>query len=84
MFEADGDDRQRRYVYWDCSASRPSREHNTKEESLEPGTDSLPITIAPRSTDSAIGTYLEPTEENKAIYNKFFDKVYEKDATAEI
>ena len=84
MFEADGDDRQRRYVYWDCSASRPSREHSTKEEGLEPGTDSLPITIAPRSTDSAIGTYLEPTEENKAIYNKFFDKVYEKDATAEI
>lgn len=82
MFEADGDDRQRRYVYWDCTASRATREHNTREESFEPGTDSIPITIAPRSTDSAIGTYLEPTEENKTVYDKFFSKVYEKDATA--
>lgn len=84
MFEADGDEKQRRFVYWDCTASRPSRDHNTKQESIEPGTDTLPITIAPRTTDSAIGTYLEPTEENKAVYDTFFTQVYEKDATASV
>lgn len=84
MFEADGDEKNRRFVYWDCTASRPSREHNTKQESVEPGTDSLPITVAPRSTDNAIGTYLEQTEENKTIYDSFFEKVYEKDATASV
>lgn len=84
MFEADGDEKNRRFVYWDCTASRPSREHNTKQESVEPGTDSLPITVAPRSTDNAVGIYLEPTEENKTIYDSFFEKVYEKDATASV
>ena len=82
MFEGDGDEKARRFVYWDCSASRPSREHNTKEENIEVGTDSLTITIAPRSTDSAIGAYLEKNEENEAVYNTFFTKVYEKDAEA--
>lgn len=84
MFEADGDEKARRFVYWDCSASRPSREHNTKQETIEPGTESLPITIAPRSTDNAIGAYLEKTEENQAVYNSFFEKVYEKDAEASV
>ena len=84
MFEGEGDERARRFVYWDCSASRPSREHNTKEESIEPGEDTLPITIAPRSTDNAIGTYLEKTEENQEFYDSFFEKVYEKDAEASV
>lgn len=84
IFEADGDDKNRRYVYWDCTASRPSREHNTQEENVEPGTDNIPITIAPRITDSAIGAYLEPTTENEAVYNSFFTKVYEKNATASV
>lgn len=78
MFEADGDEKNRRYVYWDCTASRPSREHNTKQESIEPGTETLPVTVAPRSTNSDIGTYLEPTEENQEAYNNFFEEVYEK------
>ncbi len=84
MFEGDGDAQNRRWVYWDCKASRPSRENNTKEESIEPGTDSLPITISPRSTDRAVKCYIEPSEENQSVYNKFFEKVYEKDATASV
>lgn len=78
MFEADGDEKARRFVYWDCSASRPSREHSTKQETIEPGTESMAITIVPRSTDSAIGAYLERTEENKTAYDNFFKSVYEK------
>ena len=84
MFEADGDEKQRRFVYWDCTASRPTRDHNTKQESIEPGTDSLSITIAPRSTDSAIGSYLEKTTENQTVYDAFFTSVYEKNATASV
>jgi len=34
MFEGDGDERARRYIYWDCTATRPSREHNTKQETI--------------------------------------------------
>lgn len=82
MFEGDGDAKARRFVYWDCTASRPSKEHKTTEENIEVETDSLPITIAPRSTDNAVGAYLELNEDNEAVYNSFFEKVYEKDAVA--
>lgn len=84
MFEGDGDATGRRWVYWDCKASRPSRENNTKEESVEPGTDSMSITISPRSTDRAVKCYIEPSETNKAVYDKFFEEVYEKDAKASV
>lgn len=78
LFEGEGDPTNRRYVYWDCTASRPTREHNTTEDSTEPGEDTLTITIAPRSSDRAVGGYVEPTEENIAYYNAFFDAVVEK------
>lgn len=82
MFEGQGDKTARRWVYWDCTATRPTREHNTTEESIEVATESITITMSPRSTDNAIKCHIEPTEENKAIYDKFFTKVYEKDAEA--
>lgn len=78
LFEGEGDPTNRRYVYWDCTATRPSREHTTTEDSIEVGTDSLTITISPRSSDNAVGGYIEPTEENTAIYNAWFTSVYEK------
>ena len=81
MFEADGDEKARRFVYWDCTASRPSRENNTKEESIEVGTETLTITIKPRSSDNAVKACIEPNDTNTEDYNKFFEKVYEKDAS---
>ena len=54
---------------------------NTKEESIEPQTDTLSITMSPRSTDNAIKATIEPNETNTEIYNKFYEKVYEKDAS---
>lgn len=84
MGEIDGDVRKRRFVYFDCTAARPSSEANTNEESKEPQTDTISITMSPRSTDKAIKAIIEPTEENKTIYDTFFTKVYEKDASAGI
>ena len=81
MFEGDGDVKKRRFVYFDCTATRPSTEANTKEESTEPQTDTITITMSPRSTDKAIKAVIEPNETNTEIYNKFFEKVYEKDAS---
>lgn len=77
MFEAEGDPKNRRYVYWDVTAGRPSREFNTTEDSIEVGTESLAITIAPRSTDNAVGAYVELTDDNTAVYNGWFSEVYE-------
>jgi len=78
MGEIDGDVKKRRFCYFDCTAERPSSEMNTIEESKEPQTDKVSITMAPRSTDKAIKVVIEPTESNKEAYEKFFEKVYEK------
>lgn len=84
MGEIEGDIKKRRFVYFDCTASRPSAEMNTVEESKEPQTDTISITMAARSTDNAIKAVIEPSETNQAVYNTFFTKVYEKDATASV
>lgn len=84
MFEGDGDIKKRRFVYFDCTATRPSTEANTNEESKEPQTDTISITMSPRSTDKAIKAVIEQNEANQEIYNTFFTKVYEKNATASV
>lgn len=84
MGEIDGDAKKRRFVYFDCTAARPSSEANTNEESKEPQTDTISITMSPRTTDKAIKAVIEPTEDNQAVYDTFFTKVYEKDATASV
>lgn len=82
MFQGQGDSKNRRWVFFDCTATRPSRENNTKEESIEVGTETMTITMSPRSTDRAVMAYIEPNDTNEDIYNSFFTKVYKKDATA--
>lgn len=84
MGEIDGDVKKRRFVYFDCTATRPSAEMNTVEESKEPQTDTVSITMSPRSTDRAIKAIIEPNETNQAVYNTFFTKVYEKNATESV
>ena len=82
MGEIDGDARKRRFIYYDCTATRPSAEMNTVEESKEPQTDTISITMAARSSDNVIKAVIEPSEENQDVYNTFFTKVYEKNAVA--
>lgn len=81
MGEIDGDVKKRRFVYFDCTATRPSAEMNTIEDTKEPQTDTIAITMTPRSSDHVIKAVIEPSETNQDIYDTFFTKVYEKDAT---
>lgn len=84
MFQGQGDQKNRRWVFFDCTATRPSRENNTKEESIEVGTETMTITMSPRSTDKAVMAYIEPNDTNEDVYNAFFTKVYEKNAQASV
>lgn len=84
MCEVDGDPSKRRVVFYDCIATRPSIEYSTNEEGVEVKTTTIDLTISPRSTDGQVKATMQLTEENKAIYDTFFTKVYEKDAKASV
>ena len=84
MGEIEGDVKKRRFVYYDCTATRPSSEMNTIEDKKEPQTDTIEITMSPRATDHVIKAVIEPNDTNEDVYNTFFTKVYEKDAQASV
>lgn len=84
MGEIEGDAKKRRFIYYDCTATRPSSEMNTIEDTKEPQTDTIEITMSPRATDHVIKAVIEPNETNQDVYNTFFTKVYEKNAQASV
>lgn len=83
MYQIEGDQKGRRCVYYNTTVSRPSTEASTTEESKEPKTDALSITTSARTTDKKVRAILEENETNKAVYDKFYDSVYEEDVTIE-
>ena len=77
MFQIEEDDKARRVCYYNCTAQRPSTEANTIEDTIEPQTDTLDITMNPRTSDKLVKVSLPLTADNEETYNAFFDSVYE-------
>lgn len=77
MYQIEGDQTGTRFCYYNTSVSRPSTEANTTEDTKTPNTDTLAITTSARTDTGDVRVKLPYTEENKEIYEKFFDKVYE-------
>lgn len=77
MGQVEGDDKNRRFVYYDCQASRPAKEHTTRGESIEPKTDVLNLTIFPLEIDGrdVVKGVIELSATNTAVYNAFFNAV---------
>ena len=75
--QVEGDDKSRRFVYWDCQASRPSKEEKTKGESIEPNTDVLNLTIFPIDVngEDVVRGVMELSATNSVAYNAFFNAV---------
>lgn len=78
MSQVQGDARNRRFVYYDCQAARPSKEEKTKTESIEPNPDMLPLTIFPIDVDDLeiVKAVMELSDTNATAFNAFFDAVY--------
>ena len=74
LFEFDGDVRCIRHVLYNCSASRPSIESETKEDTIEPGTETLSLTADPRSDGLVKSRTGDNTED--ATYQSWYSAVY--------
>ena len=75
LFEFDGDEKAIRHVLYKCSATRPSVESQTKEESIEPVTETLTISATPLPDGRIKARTGDTTDE--ATYTGWYDKVYE-------
>jgi len=72
-----GDKKNRRFVYYRCKANRPTAEHNTRGESVEPTTQTLDITILPIEIGgkNVVRGVIELNDKNATVYNNFFSTV---------
>ena len=75
LFEFDGDKHAIRHVMYNCTvSSRPTLESSTKEDTIEPGTETLSISADPREDGLVKAKTGDDT--TTAAYNAWYDSVY--------
>lgn len=74
LFEFDGDVKAIRHVLYNCTASRPSIESETKEDTIEPGTEKLSLTADPRA-DGLVKAKTGDTTD-ATTYDNWYKAVY--------
>uniref|UniRef100_UPI001898A689 major tail protein n=1 Tax=Enterocloster citroniae TaxID=358743 RepID=UPI001898A689 len=79
LFEFDGDEKAIRHVLYNCTSTRPSVESQTKEESIEPVTETLTISATPLPDGRIKARTGDTTDE--ATYGGWYDEVYETTAS---
>lgn len=80
-FEVQGDSKPRRTWLYNCKASRPNQDAQTKETGITPNTEKLSIKVMPRLTDKNVKVTMELSDTNQTAYNGFFTQVYENTAS---
>lgn len=77
LFECSGDESATRYVYWNCTASRPDEAHTGTEKTKSPDTDTLKILASPRENDTYVQGTCPNTVANATKYNAWFTSVWQ-------
>lgn len=80
MFEFKGDTTKRRHVLYRCKAARAKIESSSVAEKTTLKNEALDLTVMPVATGNLKGkvkSYIDNTETNTAMYNAFFNKVYD-------
>ena len=75
LFEFDGDQHAIRHVLYNCTVStRPTMESSTKEDTIEPGTETLSISADPREDGLVKAKTGDDTDD--ATYQGWYQAVY--------
>ena len=74
LFQVAGDAKATRHVLYNCTASRPSIASQTKETTIEPGTETLNLAADPRE-DGLVKSRTGDDTTN-ATYNSWYRQVY--------
>lgn len=82
LFEFDGDVKAIRHVLYNCSASRPSIASETKEDTIEPGTETLSLTADPRE-DGLVKSRSGDTTSDET-YANWYKSVYVPQNTTDV
>ena len=81
LFEFNGDQHKTRHVLYNCFASRPGIESETKEDSAEPATDELEFTASALANGYVKARTSEST--SSTVYDSWYESVYEPQEAAE-
>lgn len=74
LFEFDGDQKAIRRVLYNCTATRPSMESETKEENIEPGTETITISNTPLANGRVKAQ--TTVETDQTVYDGWYKTVY--------
>ena len=82
LYEVQGNINTQRFVFYNCTLSRPETEANTKEDTVEPGTDTLEIRMISRNVEFGTDTLnlvkssVKDVDATKTVYDAWYTTVY--------
>lgn len=77
MFQFEGDENATRHIFYRCIASRPDVAGATKEETIEPQTETVNLSAMPRVTDQVVKARAPYTAATTSSYQTWFTAVQE-------
>lgn len=76
LYEIGGDEEEDKFVYYNCTAARPTNSTTTNGDTITVNTNDLVVTISPRPYDKAVKWVTRP-DTPATIKDNFYDAVVE-------
>ena len=77
LFQFEGDDKATKHCLYRCVASRPATAGSTKEDSIDPQTETIQITAMPRISDHLVKSRCPYTSSTSSSYATWYSAVQE-------
>ena len=81
MFQFEGDENATRHIFYRCVASRPDVAGSTKEENIEPQTETINLSALPRIDEKVVKARAPYSSASTSSYQKWYETVQEPTVT---